>query len=344
MNENTIAPVYASSIDGKVTVDELRRKEQEFPFCSVIQFHLLQSLKETDAEAYLLQAQKAAVYFPDVYKLNWHLFLASVKPVVAEKSSTEAFPVLEKVENEHKQIGNLSGISADINFEKQPIDDSSDVNTGIPENTNEFERPLNELPAENIEVAEEHNEPKVEKKEDQPVVSEIVPEVMPEEVTANDSANNSKVLSDAELAHKLALEMIANASKQQTPSSTEEPIVFEPLYTKDYFASQGIKLSEETLIKDKLGKQMKSFTEWLKTMKKINTDKQPEPDEVVDKQIQIIAEKSNQTEEVVTEAMADVLLLQGKHEKAVEMYEKLSLINPAKSAYFAAIIQVIKKV
>jgi hypothetical protein len=37
-------------------------------------------------------------------------------------------------------------------------------------------------------------------------------------------------------------------------------ISFEPLHTSDYFASQGIKLSEEVQSSDKLGKQLKSFT------------------------------------------------------------------------------------
>lgn len=320
MNEHTITPVYASSIDGKVTVEELRRKEEEFPFCSVIQFHLLQALKETDPEQYVLQAQKASVYFPDVYKLNWHLFLASGKPTVSEKSSPESFAPLELVEDEHVEKESLLFMPPVAN-EEEIINDHTDLNIEPEDEVIESELPANEMQLENVEAARENDGLKNEGK----------------------PGDEAIALSDAEMAHTLALEMIANASKQQDVPP-EEAIVYEPLYTKDYFASQGIKLSEETLTKDKLGKQMKSFTEWLKTMKKINPDKQPEPDDVVDKQIQFIAEKSNKTDDVVTEAMADVLLLQGKHQKAIEMYEKLSLINPAKSAYFAAIIQVIKKV
>ena len=325
MVENVLAPVYASSIDGKVTIEALKRKEIEFPYCSMIQFHLLQSLKNADLEQYNVQAKKAAVYFPDILKLNWQLFLTSskaVEPVYEEKSISPVFTPLEIVEEEQAAI------------HPNPL-------FAEPENL-----PIEE-PTEQKEEAAPTNEDLIEKN-NEPTETQEVNE--PELQTENESAEAEVVgqevkseLSDSEMAHKLALEMIANAAKQQEKPQ-EETIVFEPLYTKDYFASQGIKLSDESLTRDKLGKQMKSFTEWLKTMKKINNDKQPEPDEVVDKQIQMIAEKSNQTEEVVTEAMADVLLLQGKHEKAVEMYEKLSLINPAKSAYFAAIIQVIKKV
>jgi len=46
--------------------------------------------------------------------------------------------------------------------------------------------------------------------------------------------------------------------------------------------------------------------------------------------------------DVVTEAMADVWEKQGNHEKAIETYRKLSLLNPSKSAYFAAKIERIK--
>ncbi len=135
-----------------------------------------------------------------------------------------------------------------------------------------------------------------------------------------------------------------DASAQQTPvldtaipakeTATEEPL-FEPLHASDYFASQGIKLSEDALNEDKLGKQLKSFTAWLKTMKKVHPDKMAEPTGV-ESAVQQLAEKSNQEEDVLTEAMADAYLLQGKQAKAVETWRKLSLLYPSKTAYFAA--------
>ena len=78
-------------------------------------------------------------------------------------------------------------------------------------------------------------------------------------------------------------------------------------------------------------------------MKKINAD-QIHEDEKTDKLIQHLAESSNTQANIVTEAMADVLIKQGRIEQAVEMYEKLSLNYPAKSAYFAAKIESLKPV
>lgn len=116
----------------------------------------------------------------------------------------------------------------------------------------------------------------------------------------------------------------------------QAPLLFEPLHTTDYFASQGIKLSEVVLSGDKVGRQLKSFTEWLKTMKKVHPEGVKEKKGFIDPSVQKMADKSNAEEEVITESMADVYIQQGKTNKAKEIYEKLSLLNPSKSAYFAA--------
>ncbi len=128
------------------------------------------------------------------------------------------------------------------------------------------------------------------------------------------------------------------ALKPEKPVSKEE-LLFEPLFATDYFASQGIKLSEEVQPTDKLGKQLKSFTEWLKTMKKVHGAPIPTESAPVDMVVQKLAEKSNQEDEIITESMAEAYLQQGKTQKAREIFEKLSLFNPSKSAYFAAKIE-----
>jgi hypothetical protein len=65
-------------------------------------------------------------------------------------------------------------------------------------------------------------------------------------------------------------------------------------------------------------------------------------DEVTNKSIQRIAEHSVEEKEVVTEAMAEVWAKQGNPGKAIRVYEKLSLLNPAKSTYFANRIEQLK--
>ena len=114
------------------------------------------------------------------------------------------------------------------------------------------------------------------------------------------------------------------------------------MHLVDYFASQGIKLSDDIPPADKLGKQLKSFTEWLKTMKKVHVAELENGSIQTDMTIQNLAEKSNTEGEIVTEAMAEVFAQQGKTGKAIEVYKKLSLLNPLKSAFFAAKIEQLK--
>ena len=125
-------------------------------------------------------------------------------------------------------------------------------------------------------------------------------------------------------------------------ANLDEAMLFEPMHMVDYFASQGIKLTDEVQMADKLGKQLKSFTEWLKTMKKIHVESETETTVETDSSVQTLAENSNADTGVLTESMAEVFAKQGKVDKASELYQKLSLLNPAKSTYFAAKIENLK--
>lgn len=124
------------------------------------------------------------------------------------------------------------------------------------------------------------------------------------------------------------------------PTETASTLTFEPFHTVDYFASQGIKLSQEDASGDKFGKQLKSFTDWLKTMKRLPAVEMAKTvDASTEKKVENLADHSVQEAEIVTESMAEVWLKQGNKQKAAEVYQKLSLLNPSKRAYFAAKIQ-----
>lgn len=115
---------------------------------------------------------------------------------------------------------------------------------------------------------------------------------------------------------------------------------FEPYHTVDYFASQGIKLSQEETGKDEFGKQLKSFTEWLKTMKRLPvTEMVAKMDTGSESRVKDLANDSVSDNNIVTETMAEVWVKQGNHQKALEVYNKLILLNPSKKAYFAAKIE-----
>jgi len=132
---------------------------------------------------------------------------------------------------------------------------------------------------------------------------------------------------------------------KEEPPKEEPALSFDPYYTIDYFASQGIKAPAEIQPGDKLGKQLKSFTEWLKTMKRlpqVQPEDQPN-DEAEQQTIRKFAAGSLEEKEVLTETMAEVLVKQGRNAEAIDIYNKLSLSDPSKSAYFAAKIEKLKE-
>ncbi len=138
-------------------------------------------------------------------------------------------------------------------------------------------------------------------------------------------------------------ETITTVTMEEKPAET---LAFEPYHTVDYFASQGIKAVKENNPTDRLSQQLRSFTEWLKTMKKLPSGELNTPAATPPQQQKVLemAETSLKNTEVITETMAEVLVKQGRVPEAIEILEKLSLQDKAKSAYFAARIQHLKTI
>ncbi len=289
-------------------------------------------------------------------------------PVPVNEQISENLPSeIESIITQNEENFNEPG-GANFNEEQNQLVEQETKEEDLPAPVNE-QIPEN-LPWESV-ITEDINEEFVEKtNEDAVLNNEIVEVPLVEEATENlvtdeklaevQSEQQNETVSSAE-------EELANFNKDESVQDIKVPqeqenspaeavddidaankadedvaIPFEPLHTVDYFASQGIRLNEESLNNDQLGKQVKSFTAWLKSMKKLHPDQLPEQNEVIEKLIQTSSDASNQHANVLTEAMAEVLVKQGKREKAIEMYEKLSLINPSKSAYFAAKIESLK--
>jgi tetratricopeptide (TPR) repeat protein len=111
---------------------------------------------------------------------------------------------------------------------------------------------------------------------------------------------------------------------------------------------------------------MMSFTEWLnhfksrkekeaeeaqgqkavKTMwqkEKLAAALEEENEEIPEKVFEMAVNSITNEDDLVSESLAEVHSMQGRHDKAIEMYRKLSLRNPQKKAYFARKIEVILK-
>jgi hypothetical protein len=183
------------------------------------------------------------------------------------------------------------------------------------------------VPEEKIEVPELITEP---------VVAAIAPDI---EEKVDEPTAATSVTEEEEIAVPLPPLDI-----QPAPVSQKEELLFEPFHTVDYFASQGIKFKQEEKPVDKFGQQLKSFTDWLKTIRKTPvTDISAQTEVAAEKKVVQLAEHSLKEGEVLTEAMAEVWEKQGNMAKAIDLYSKLSLLEPAKSPYFAAKIDELKK-
>jgi hypothetical protein len=202
----------------------------------------------------------------------------------------------------------------------------------ILEEKSESELAVEDSPAMKAEIPNENAEPAIVFEQDPIVLGPFV--------------NVESEHADFAAAPEMVSEPDIVASHEIPKIKVDEPLEelqFTPYHTIDYFASQGIQYEQEENPTDKFGKQLKSFTAWLKSMKKLpKAVLESEMSEITEAAIQSIAEHSIEEKEVITEAMAEVLVLQGKTDKAIELYQKLSLLNPAKSAFFAARIDQIK--
>ncbi|MCA6439759.1 MAG: hypothetical protein ACRCSM_04175 [Sediminibacterium sp.] len=149
--------------------------------------------------------------------------------------------------------------------------------------------------------------------------------------------------SDAKIASILSESLEAFKKPVVAEDKLEINVSPEKLHTVDYFASQGIHIDLAKIPQDKLTTKLRKFTDWLKDMKQLN----PNPVDLgtsVESELAVAenAMVSNQSKEILTETMAEVLAKQGQIDKAIQLYIKLSFSNPEKTAYFAAKIQQLK--
>ncbi len=163
-----------------------------------------------------------------------------------------------------------------------------------------------------------------------------------------------------------------------SPLKDERPLIH-PIYTEDYFLQQGEKVSTElpdeidSLLPEDNSDEgakslmvMMSFSEWLlhfkstaekqqeddkgqkalKTMwqkEKLAAAIEEENEEIPENVFEMAVNSITKEDGLASESLAEIYIKQGKYDKAIDMYRKLSLRNPQKSAYFARKIEDILK-
>ncbi len=330
----------------EVSVEELQQVINEHPYFSAAQLLLCKKMQQVAHPLLQHQLYKTALYFPHE---QWLRYLMWEKTSDSHDNFNEQTEIADKNKTENEVNKNDDSVVSEL----QNVTDVSDENDNEHE-ANIVSKPVEELPFKN----EQKQTGIINDKEVENII--ILPaktafdqlpsyfdvQAEPEEAPLDEEELNqqNEPLPIEESNQKIASILSGQAEEFNKPvdENKEIKVEAEPLHAVDYFASQGIKLDEK---KDDntFDKKVHKFTDWLRQMKRIN----PQPVDLgtnseEENFVANIAASSNQTKEIITESMAEVLVKQNKHEKAVEIYEKLSLLYPLKNAYFAAKIQRIK--
>lgn len=205
--------------------------------------------------------------------------------------------------------------------------------------------------------------------------NEVAIETTPADTAITDTTDNKNEAQAQELpANEEIIE--EEPMEENKAELVEEPLI-QPVYTEDYFLHQGVQVPDEIpeeLDKAKAGQDddpkslmvMMSFSEWLqffKARKQKETEEEQEKkalrtmwqkeklaaaleeegDEIPEEVFKMAVDSITKEEGLVSESLAEIHYKQGKYDKAIDMYRKLSLRNPGKKVYFARKIEEILK-
>src|SRR4030095_14993045 len=297
------------------SLEELQAMAHRYSYFTPVQFLLAEKLKTRDENLYKEQLQKLSLHFNNPLWLDYFLNPDKTEelpiPVLSEISETVKEDVIDSTKEN-------SASETNVTPEEQGIKESV-IDEVVTDSSETFE-PIQEEMFGSTEKNEE--------------TMEFV-----EQNNANAEFETPTPFVEENNEHQIRVPPPPDLN--QEPAETD--LTFQPYHTVDYFASQGIKFVPEEKPTDRFGKQLRSFTEWLKTMKRLpQIEVSNVTDIVSEEKVEQMAEHSIDQREVITETMAEVWIKQGNKEKAIETYNKLSLLNPDKSAYFASLAEQVK--
>jgi hypothetical protein len=323
-----------------VSREQLEKFVEEYPCFGFGHYLLSRKLRAENAGQFLTATQKTNLYFSNPFWLQWMLENAS-EP--GGKHKPAPAPVLEAHIPTPDPI-----VEENIPTPDQTPDPQLQEQTPGPISVDSHEEPIYDPEPPFVHDEQEHStEPAPLAAAESPPLAAA--ELLLESIeTARSLRESLQKMNEVYQSHNgRPEEPVGDEPPPFVPEEPGQPVstpettpLFEPLHTIDYFASQGIRLTLDENPTDPLGRQLKSFTEWLRTMRRLpQKDREIIPDRAAEQAIQNFAAHSIEGKEPVTETMAEVLAKQGMPERARVVYEKLSLLNPDKSAYFAAKIE-----
>ncbi len=362
-----------------MNMEEIEKLVKDYPFFSPGQYLFAAKLKKDDHPLVGSQSVKTALYFTNPYWLQFQLESLKdpgIDQAPKQELDTALLRSIRQKDIEWDEMINLPKIeetleSAESAF-KAPELPNPDISVPTIESVRELMKGIDSIdaPGTIIPVIRENNPsepvdytlPDIQSSEPfDPVFSTIntaestsssslhkpiAPIIHQED---NEDEVVSKLMhpdqdkSDAKIASILSNQLAEFKKPIEKESELTIESIENKLHTIDYFASQGIQIDLSKIPQDKLTTKLRRFTDWLKDMKNHNPnpiDLGTSPEQ--EKKVAETALISNESKEILTETMAEVLAKQGQIDKAIQLYIKLSFSNPEKTAYFADKIQHLK--
>ena len=297
--------------------DTIQQLSDAYPYFAPAQCLLAYQFKKDEHPMVVLQTLKTALYFTNPYWLQYQLLDDGISRPKFKGEEAITLPLHEPVTANPEPTTHQEPAPV-VSFTK-----SIDIPTV--EAVKEMMRNIDPAPA---SVPGE-------------IITDAVPELEKEETFPEIETNASNEKISSLLSGQLEdfKKPVAPDAKLDIDSNGEQ------LFTVDYFASLGIIVDLTKIPQDKLTTHLLKFTDWLKQVKhgEVNPKSLVANFELEQAVVQT-AQNSNQKREILTETMAEVLVKQGLTDKAIQLYKKLSFLNPEKSSYFAFKIEQLKEV
>ncbi len=362
-----------------MNMEEIEKLVKDYPFFSPGQYLFAAKLKKDDHPLVGSQSVKTALYFTNPYWLQFQLESLKdpgIDQAPKQELDTALLRSIRQKDIEWDEMINLPKIeetleSAESAF-KAPELPNPDISVPTIESVRELMKGIDSIdaPGTIIPVIRENNPsepvdytlPDIQSSEpfdpvfstintaestsssslDTPIAPIIHQEDNEDEVVSK-LMHPDQDKSDAKIASILSNQLAEFKKPIEKESELTIESIENKLHTIDYFASQGIQIDLSKIPQDKLTTKLRRFTDWLKDMKNHNPnpiDLGTSPEQ--EKKVAETALISNESKEILTETMAEVLAKQGQIDKAIQLYIKLSFSNPEKTAYFADKIQHLK--
>lgn len=362
-----------------MNMEEIEKLVKDYPFFSPGQYLFAAKLKKDDHPLVGSQSVKTALYFTNPYWLQFQLESLKdpgIDQAPKQELDTALLRSIRQKDIEWDEMINLPKIeetleTAESAF-KAPELPNPDISVPTIESVRELMKGIDSIdtPGTIIPVIRENNPsepvdytlPDIQSSEpfdpvfstintaestsssslDKPIAPIIHQEDNEDEVVSK-LMHPDQDKSDAKIASILSNQLAEFKKPIEKESELTIESIENKLHTIDYFASQGIQIDLSKIPQDKLTTKLRRFTDWLKDMKNHNPnpiDLGTSPEQ--EKKVAETALISNESKEILTETMAEVLAKQGQIDKAIQLYIKLSFSNPEKTAYFADKIQHLK--